>query len=412
MATYKVKEDGKAPSGLKAGDKVVTAGGTYTISGVNADGSYTTSKNVDKSVTTKNYTGSYANKTSANGSSSGFAYTPPKTATSSGNNATANGISSSYTYTPPSNTVSANGSTGGYTYVPNKTYSAETVKPEYVEPEYVEVLEELATTSRPSSTTSKRPTYSDPYRSDIDELLRAILTRDNFSYDVNNDPLFAQYKQQYMREGQRAMQDTLANAAANAGGMNSYAITAGQQAQNYYGAQLGDKIPELYDIAYGMYLDDIDNDVRNLGLLNQMSDTQYGRYRDIMGDWENDRDFAYNKYRDDIGDMNYDREWDYMLSRDAIEDARYNANKKSSSTVSNNGYAGNNNGYVDNGYYPDDEGSNIITITRDDIQQTARQMLNNGASEDEISDYLANQIDRGFDPEVIAWIARNFGIEL
>ena len=40
MATYQVGADGKAQSGLKAGDEVVTAGGTYKITGVNADGTY------------------------------------------------------------------------------------------------------------------------------------------------------------------------------------------------------------------------------------------------------------------------------------------------------------------------------------------------------------------------------------
>jgi len=44
MATYKVGANGKAPSGLKAGDKVVTAGGTYTISGTNASGGYSSAK--------------------------------------------------------------------------------------------------------------------------------------------------------------------------------------------------------------------------------------------------------------------------------------------------------------------------------------------------------------------------------
>lgn len=61
MATYKVGADGKAPTGLQAGDQVVTAAGTYTIQGVKADGSYDTGNNVpDKSQTTSNYTGQYA----------------------------------------------------------------------------------------------------------------------------------------------------------------------------------------------------------------------------------------------------------------------------------------------------------------------------------------------------------------
>lgn len=187
-----------------------------------------------------------------------------------------------------------------------------------------------------------RPTYESKYDSRIDDLLNQILNRDKFSYDAANDPLFAQYQSQYQREGNRAMNDTLASAAAGAGGMNSYAITAAQQANDYYNSQIGDKIPELYQLAYQMYLQDIDNDVQNMGLLQDMDTTQYNRYRDTMSDWYNDRNFAYNQYRDDvadnqwlkqfnynslrdnIADQRYDQEWDYNVGRDQIADQRYN----------------------------------------------------------------------------------------
>lgn len=162
--------------------------------------------------------------------------------------------------------------------------------------------------------------YVSQYDPQIDELLNAILTRDDFSYDVNSDPLYAQYKQQYLREGNRAMNDTLASAAANAGGMNSYAVTAAQQANNYYTSQLGDKIPELYQLAYSMYLDDKASDVENLGILQSMDNTQYSRYRDTMSDWYNDRNFAYGQYRDDMGDWESDRNFAYGQYRDAISD--------------------------------------------------------------------------------------------
>ena len=59
MATYKVGADGKAPSGLKAGDQVVTAGGTYTIGGVNANGSYSGAAKTGN-TNTYNYGGGYA----------------------------------------------------------------------------------------------------------------------------------------------------------------------------------------------------------------------------------------------------------------------------------------------------------------------------------------------------------------
>ena len=186
------------------------------------------------------------------------------------------------------------------------------------------------------------PTYESQYDSRIDDLLDGILNRDKFSYTAADDPLYQQYQQMYNREGDRAMRNTLAEAAASAGGMNSYAVTAAQQANNYYASQLGDKVPELYQLAYEMYLQDIDSQVRDLGLLQDMDSTQYNRYRDTMSDWKNDRDFAYNMYRDQMGDYQwnknfnynsgrdqiaddrYQQEWDYNVGRDQIADQRYN----------------------------------------------------------------------------------------
>lgn len=58
MGIYKVGADGKSPSGLKVGDLSVTGGGTYRITGVNPDGSYT-SEMFDPLVNTSNYKGNY-----------------------------------------------------------------------------------------------------------------------------------------------------------------------------------------------------------------------------------------------------------------------------------------------------------------------------------------------------------------
>jgi hypothetical protein len=177
-----------------------------------------------------------------------------------------------------------------------------------------------------------QPTYESQYSDRIDAMLNEILNREKFSYDVEADPLYQQYKTQYLREGDRSMRDTLAAAASGAGGMNSYAVTAAQQANDYYAAQLGDKIPELYQLAYEMYLTDIDNQVRDLGLLQDMDNTQYGRYRDTMSDWRNDRDFAYGQYRDNAADLKWGaefdesiRQWQTDYERNALEsDRNYN----------------------------------------------------------------------------------------
>lgn len=169
---------------------------------------------------------------------------------------------------------------------------------------------------------TSKPSYNDNgLDGRINAMLDQILNREGFSYTAADDPLYQQYQNMYNREGTRAMNDTLASAAANAGGMNSYAITAAQQANNYYAAQLGDKIPELYQLAYEMYLQDIDNQVRDLGLLQNMDDTQYNRYRDTMSDWYNDRDFAYGQYRDDVADGQWQLGFDHQVSQDAIDNA-------------------------------------------------------------------------------------------
>lgn len=56
--TYRVQDNGKAPVGLSAGDKVVTGGGTYQITGVNSDGTYQSTLS-DANQKTRNFSGSY-----------------------------------------------------------------------------------------------------------------------------------------------------------------------------------------------------------------------------------------------------------------------------------------------------------------------------------------------------------------
>ncbi len=56
---YRVGADGKSPSGLKAGDQVITGGGTYIIDGFNEDGSYRGTL-VNKAQTSQTYRGEYA----------------------------------------------------------------------------------------------------------------------------------------------------------------------------------------------------------------------------------------------------------------------------------------------------------------------------------------------------------------
>ncbi len=167
------------------------------------------------------------------------------------------------------------------------------------------------------------PTYESAYSAKIDQLMNEMLNREKFSYNAESDPLFQQYKNIYTREGNRSMNDTLAAAASGAGGMSSYAMTAAQQANNYYMAQLGDKIPELQQLAYEMYMNDLGQQRQDISMLQSQDSYEYGKYRDQMSDYKWGTEFNYGASRDQIADKRYDTEWKHMLVRELVEDERY-----------------------------------------------------------------------------------------
>ena len=232
---------------------------------------------------------------------------------------------------------------------------------------------------------SPAPTYNDSYSSQIDAMLDEILNRDKFSYNALEDPLYQQYLQQYQREGQRAMQDTLGQVSARTGGMaSSYAVSAAQQANNYYASQAADKIPELYQLAYQMYLDDIDQEVQKYDLLTNASDRQYNRYQDTMNNWREDRNFAYDMYLDDIAREQYKDEWLHELDRETIEDGRYN-----DETVYNKAWE-----LLDKGVMPDDAMLDAAGISKDQ----ASSILSNSQNGDAYNKAW-DLLDRGVMPD-------------
>ena len=74
------------------------------------------------------------------------------------------------------------------------------------------------------------PTWTPRYEAEIQGILSDISNRKGFSYDMNEDKMYQQYRDQYIREGQRAMKDTAAQTAALTGGYGStYGAIAAQQ---------------------------------------------------------------------------------------------------------------------------------------------------------------------------------------
>lgn len=154
--------------------------------------------------------------------------------------------------------------------------------------------------------------YVSPYQGQIDEAYQKILNRQPFKYDMNADAVYQQYRDQYVTQGNRAMMDTMGQASAMTGGYgNTYAQTVGQQANQAYLQQLNDRLPELYDRAYGKYRDEGTDLYNQLSVSQGMDDRSYSKYRDTVSDWQ----FDVGRTQ---GDYNTERGFDLDMYRDAV----------------------------------------------------------------------------------------------
>ncbi len=149
----------------------------------------------------------------------------------------------------------------------------------------------------------EKPEYAGTFDRQLADIYARIAGRGEFKYDLNADPLYRQYKDNYVQQGKAAMRDTMGRAAALTGGYgSSYGQAVGQQAYDAALQKLGDIVPELYDRAYGRYQDEGNRMLQTAGLIGDLRDTEYGRWRDAMSDYNNDRSLAMQQERQD-----YDR---------------------------------------------------------------------------------------------------------
>ena len=58
-------------------------------------------------------------------------------------------------------------------------------------------------------------------------------------------------------------------------------------------------------------------------MLTALESGDYGRYQDLLAQYNSDRNFSYGQYRDLVGDDRYGLEWRYGVGRDQIADQRY-----------------------------------------------------------------------------------------
>lgn len=155
------------------------------------------------------------------------------------------------------------------------------------------------------------PTWTPKYESEIEDILDEIGNRDPFEYDLMDDPMYQQYRDSYIREGKRAMEDTAAQTAAMTGGYGStYGATAAQQSYDRYLEGLNDVVPQLEQNAYGRYRDELGDLYNQMGALQQEESRLFGQYATERGFSQQDRDFAYNAMLAAMGQNNYENEFD------------------------------------------------------------------------------------------------------
>lgn len=207
---------------------------------------------------------------------------------------------------------------------------------------------------------NKPGAYQSPWQDQLNDIINKINNREEFSYDLNGDALYQQYKDQYTTQGKLAMMDTMGQAASLTGGYgNSYAQSVGQQAYQGYLQGLNDKVPELYQLALNMYNADVDDMYNQAALLGQMEDQEYGRYRDQVSDHYAELDRLYNQYNTER-DYDYsiwadNRNYDYQVGRDAVADQQWQAQFDEAkrqfdiSASKSSGGSGGSGGYVNNG---------------------------------------------------------------
>ena len=129
--------------------------------------------------------------------------------------------------------------------------------------------------------------YNNIYAGAMQQGMNNLLSMQPFQYDVNADGLYQQIKDNYIKQGRQAMMDTQGQSAALTGGYgNSYGVQASQQAYQDSLGNLAGMIPQLADAAYGRYRDQISDQRANLEAMRQLENQDYTRWLSEQEDYQ------------------------------------------------------------------------------------------------------------------------------
>ena len=143
-----------------------------------------------------------------------------------------------------------------------------------------------------SSGSTTQNGYTSLWGDTLNETMQKLLNGEKFSYDFNEDALYQQYKDKYIKQGKLAMEDTIGQASAMTGGYgNSYAQSVGHQAYNASLENLNNIIPELYQMAYDRYNTEKEDLYNQYAMLSTQEEQDYAKWADQRDFEEKQRQF-------------------------------------------------------------------------------------------------------------------------
>ena len=172
----------------------------------------------------------------------------------------------------------------------------------------------------------KPQSYTSKYSGALDSILAQIQAPDNFKYSLDGDGLFQYFKDMYTQKAKQGAQDTMGIAAGMTGGYgNSWAQSAGAQAYQQNLQPLYEKAVDFAALAQDRHNADRADLYNRLGAVQGAEQTDYDRYRDLMGDYNADVDRAREDYRyeDETGYNRYMDAQKYWTDQAAAENADY-----------------------------------------------------------------------------------------
>lgn len=278
-------------------------------------------------------------------------------------------------------------------------------------------------------TLAKKPgEYTSQYQQQIDDLYNQIVNRQPFTFDLNGNALYQQYRDQYQRLGQQAMADTMGQAAGLTGGYgSSYGQSVGQQAYNAYLQELNNIVPDLYAQARSEY-DTEGQNLRNLYAMAADREGQdYNRFMDAYNRWRQDYQMAadlenqeYSRYNDAFtrwlqlygtlqDQENWQKEMDFQREQWEWQKA------KAGGSGGSGGYGGS---YSGSGESADSQGESVYAggFTDSDLASIAQDYYNRGmpygSSSSTLKKYLSSIGLDSQAQQVVIQILKNYDNEL